>query len=136
MQPSFFDYGSNIELGERVFFDINCVVLGVRSVNIASFTVFGAAVQIYTPMHPFSAELRRREEVGKPVKIGSDVRVSGDAIILPGMRLGFPRGRGDVRCLKLLRFFVIIATTDDDIDRSKQSQNVLDINGFFWSKAA
>src|SRR5881409_3027824 len=89
MQPPFFcDYGSNIELGERVFFNFNCVVLDVCLVRIGSFTMFGPAVQIYTPMHPFNAELRRREEFGKPVEIGSDVWVGGGAIILPGVRIG------------------------------------------------
>jgi maltose O-acetyltransferase len=89
MQPPFFcDYGSNIELGERVFFNFNCVVLDVCAVHIGSYTLFGPAVQIYTPMHPFNAELRRREEFGKPVKIGSDVWVGGGAIILPGVRIG------------------------------------------------
>jgi maltose O-acetyltransferase len=89
MQPPFFcDYGSNIELGERVFFNFNCVVLDVCPVRIGSFTLFGPAVQIYTPMHPFNAELRRREEFGKPVDIGSDVWVGGGAIILPGVRIG------------------------------------------------
>ncbi len=89
MQPPFFcDYGSNIELGERVFFNFNCVVLDVCSVRIGSFTLFGPAVQIYTPLHPFNAELRRREEFGKPVEIGSDVWVGGGAIILPGVRIG------------------------------------------------
>lgn len=89
MQPPFFcDYGSNIELGERVFFNFNCVVLDVCSVRIGSFTLFGPAVQIYTPMHPFNAELRRRQEYGKPVEIGSDVWVGGGAIILPGVRIG------------------------------------------------
>ena len=39
-------------------------------------------------MHPLNAELRRREEFGKPVKIGSDVWVGGGAIILPGVRVG------------------------------------------------
>ena len=38
-----------------------------------SFTLIGPAVQIYTPMHPLNAELRRREEFGKPIEIGSDV---------------------------------------------------------------
>jgi maltose O-acetyltransferase len=57
-------------------------------VTIGSFTLFGPAVQIYTPMHPFNAELRRREEFGKPVEIGSDVWVGGGAIILPGVRIG------------------------------------------------
>lgn len=89
MQPPFFcDYGSNIELGERVFFNFNCIVLDVCSVRIGSFSLFGPAVQIYTPMHPFNAELRRREEFGKPVEIGSDVWVGGGAIILPGVRIG------------------------------------------------
>src|ERR1700674_4774596 len=70
MQPPFFcDYGSNIQLGERVFFNFNCVVLDVCPVLIGSFTLFGPAVQIYTPMHPFNAEQRRREEFGRPVEI-------------------------------------------------------------------
>jgi maltose O-acetyltransferase len=89
MQPPFYcDYGSNIQLGERVFFNFNCVVLDVCPVRIGDFTLFGPAVQIYTPMHPFNAELRRREEFGKPVEIGSDVWVGGGAIILPGVRIG------------------------------------------------
>jgi maltose O-acetyltransferase len=45
-------------------------------------------VQIYTPMHPFDAELRRKVESGKPVEIGADVWVGGGAIILPGVRIG------------------------------------------------
>ncbi|MDQ3605160.1 MAG: sugar O-acetyltransferase [Gemmatimonadota bacterium] len=89
MQPPFFcDYGANIELGERVFFNFNCIVLDVCPVRIGSFTLFGPAVQIYTPMHPFNAELRRSEEFGKPVEIGSGVWVGGGAIILPGVRIG------------------------------------------------
>jgi maltose O-acetyltransferase len=89
MQPPFFcDYGSNIALGERVFFNFNCVVLDVCPVRIGSFTLFGPAVQIYTPMHPLDADLRRREEFGKPVEIGSDVWVGGGAIILLGVRIG------------------------------------------------
>jgi maltose O-acetyltransferase len=89
MQPPFFcDYGSNIELGERVFFNFNCIVLDVCPVRIGSYTLFGPSVQILTPMHPFNAELRRREEYGKPVEIGSDVWVGGAAIILPGVRIG------------------------------------------------
>ena len=81
MQPPFFcDYGSNIELGERVFFNFNCIVLDVCAVRIGDYSLFGPAVQIYTPMHPFNAELRRREEFGKPVEIGADVWVGGGAL--------------------------------------------------------
>lgn len=89
MQPPFFcDYGANIELGERVFFNFNCVVLDVCPVRIGSHTLFGPAVQIYTPLHPLDAKERRLAEFGKTVEIGSDVWVGGGAIILPGVRIG------------------------------------------------
>ena len=89
MQPPFFcDYGANIELGERVFFNFNCIVLDVCRVRVGDYTLFGPAVQIYTAMHPLNAEQRRREEFGKPVEIGADVWVGGGAIILPGVRIG------------------------------------------------
>ena len=89
MQPPFFcDYGTNIELGERVFFNFNCILLDVCPVRIGDFTLFGPAVQIYTPLHPFNAEQRRRGEYGKPIEIGSDVWVGGGAIILAGVKIG------------------------------------------------
>ena len=89
MQPPFYcDYGANIELGERVFFNFNCVVLDVCPVRIGSFTLVGPAVQIYTPMHPLDAELRRKQEYGQPVEIGSDVWIGGGALVLPGVRIG------------------------------------------------
>jgi maltose O-acetyltransferase len=89
MQPPFFcDYGRNIELGERVFFNFNCVVLDVCRVRVGDYTLFGPGVQILTPVHPMNAELRRREEYGKPIEIGADVWVGGAALILAGVRIG------------------------------------------------
>ena len=89
MQPPFYcDYGSNIELGERVFFNFNCVVLDVCPVRIGDFTLFGPAVQLLTPLHPFDPMLRRMEEYGKPIEIRNDVWVGAGALILPGVRIG------------------------------------------------
>ena len=89
MQPPFYcDYGTNILLGQRVFFNFNCVVLDVCEVRIGDFTLFGPAVQILTPLHPMDAALRRTHEMGKPVAIGSDVWVGGGALILPGVSIG------------------------------------------------
>ena len=89
MQPPFFcDYGSNIELGERVYFNFNCVVLDVCPVRIGAFTFFGPGVQILTPLHPMNAALRRRQEYGKPIEIGEDVWVGGGALILAGVKIG------------------------------------------------
>jgi maltose O-acetyltransferase len=89
IQPPFFcDYGAHIELGERVFFNFNCVVLDVCRVTIGDYTMFGPGVQVLTPMHPMNALARRSKEYGKPVAIGSDVWVGGGALILPGVTIG------------------------------------------------
>lgn len=89
MQPPFFcDYGANIHLGERVFFNFNCVVLDVAEVRIGDFTLFGPSVQIYTAMHPMDAAERRLHEYAKPITIGSDVWVGGAAVICPGVTIG------------------------------------------------
>lgn len=89
LQPPFYcDYGSNIHLGERVFFNFNCIVLDVCPVEIGDFCQIGPAVQIYTPLHPLNAELRRRQEFGKPIRIGSDVWIGGGAIICAGVTIG------------------------------------------------
>lgn len=89
LQPPFYcDYGSNIHLGHKCFFNFNCVVLDVCEVRVGDFTLFGPAVQIYTATHPLEAELRRRQEFGKPITIGSDVWVGGGAIICPGVTIG------------------------------------------------
>jgi maltose O-acetyltransferase len=89
LQPPFYcDYGSNIKLGTRVFFNFNCVVLDVCEVTVGDYTLFGPGVQILTPLHPFAATLRRRQEFGKPIAIGTDVWVGGGALILAGSRIG------------------------------------------------
>ena len=45
VQPPFFcDYGSNIEVGEKVFFNFNCVVLDVCKVTIGDYSQFGSGV--------------------------------------------------------------------------------------------
>ena len=89
MQPPFFcDYGSNIHLGQRVYFNYNCIILDVCRVSIGDYGFFGPAVQIYTATHPLDPVLRRTQEFGKPVTIGNDVWVGGGAIICPGVTIG------------------------------------------------
>lgn len=89
MQPPFYcDYGSNIYLGTRVFFNFNCIVLDVCEVRIGDYSLFGPGAQILTPMHPFNAALRREREFGKPIEIGADVWVGGGALILAGVHVG------------------------------------------------
>jgi maltose O-acetyltransferase len=90
IQPPFYcDYGANITLGDKVFFNFNCVVLDVTTVKIGSYTLCGPNVQIYTAMHPIDAAERRRGlEFAKPIEIGDDVWVGGSAVICPGVTIG------------------------------------------------
>lgn len=90
IQPPFYcDYGSNIALGSKVYFNFNCVVLDVARVTIGDRTLFGPAVQIYAATHPLDAGERRSGlESGAPVTIGSDVWVGGGGIICPGVSIG------------------------------------------------
>ena len=78
MEPPFFcDYGSNIYLGKKCFFNFNCVVLDVCRVTIGNYTLFGPAVQIYTAMHPLNVERLQQHdrEFAKPVEIPGSGRV-------------------------------------------------------------
>ena len=90
IEPPFYcDYGANITLGEKVFFNFNCVVLDVAHVLIGSRVLFGPAVQIYAATHPLGARERSSGlESGKAIEIGDDVWVGGGAVICPGVRVG------------------------------------------------
>jgi maltose O-acetyltransferase len=90
IEPPFFcDYGGNITLGDRVFFNFNCVILDPAPVTIGSDVFFGSGVQIYTATHPIDPRERTHGlEAAQPIVIGSDVWVGGGAIICPGVRIG------------------------------------------------
>lgn len=90
IEPPFYcDYGSNISIGDRVFFNFNCVILDVSPVFIGNDTLFGPNVQIYAATHPLDWKVRASGlESGKPVHIGSNVWIGGSAVICPGVIIG------------------------------------------------
>lgn len=90
IEPPFFcDYGSNITVGDNVYFNFNCTILDVMPVTIGSQVLIGPAVQIYTALHPMQWQERASGlEYAKPVVIGSHVWIGGGAIICPGVSIG------------------------------------------------
>jgi len=97
IEPPFYcDYGSNIDLGDGVVLNFNCVVLDGANITIGAGTLIGPAVQIYATGHPIESDERVFVESGKPtyrtnaspVSIGERVWVGGGAIILPGVCVG------------------------------------------------
>ncbi len=90
IEPPFYcDYGYNIELGNKVFFNFNCCVLDVMPVKIGDHTLIGPNVQIYTATHPMDVKTRDSMlEYAKPITIGQSVWIGGGAIICPGVTIG------------------------------------------------
>ena len=90
IEPPFFcDYGSNITIGNNVFFNFNCVILDVAEVRIGNNVFCGPNVQMYTATHPLDFQLRREEwESGEKIEIGDDVWIGGGSIICPGVKIG------------------------------------------------
>ena len=90
IEPPFYcDYGANIQIGDKVYFNFACTILDVMQVKIGDNTLFGPSVQIYTAMHPMNWNERASGvEFAKPISIGSHVWVGGSAIICPGVSIG------------------------------------------------
>lgn len=90
IEPPFYcDYGSNITLGDYVFFNFNCVILDPAPVVIGDNVLFGPNVQIYTATHPIDyLERRSGLEFASAIEIGSDVWIGGSVVISPGVTIG------------------------------------------------
>ena len=82
-------YGQNIEIGDNVFLNFQCVILDCNKVQIDDHTMIGPNVQIYTAAHDLQAETRIQGwEVAKPIEIAERVWIGGGAILLPGVKIG------------------------------------------------
>ena len=89
IEPPFHcDYGYNIESGENVYFNVNCVVLDCAKVTIGSNVFFAPGVQLYTATHPLDAELRKTLENALPITIGDDCWIGGNSVVCPGITIG------------------------------------------------
>ena len=88
--PGFFcDYGCNIELGDNVYFNANCVILDCAKVSVGANTFIGPNVQFYTPIHPLDYKTRNTyRESAKPITVGKNCWIGGSVILLPGITVG------------------------------------------------
>ena len=87
--PIFFDYGSNVHIGDFSFVNSNFTALDAGRIDIGHHVFIGPNVSIYTPTHPLLAEERNTGyEQGKPVKIGDNVWIGGSVTILGGVTIG------------------------------------------------
>lgn len=90
IEPPFYcDYGFNIEIGDDFYANHNLVILDGSSVKIGNNVLIGPNVGIYPASHPISANERRcGYEFAKPIKIGNDVWIGGNSVILGDVEIG------------------------------------------------
>ncbi len=90
IEPPFYcDYGYNIKAGKNVFMNFNCCILDVAEVQIGDNCMMGPNIQIYTATHPLEFKERNSgREFAKPISIGKNVWIGGNAVICPGVNIG------------------------------------------------
>lgn len=83
------DCGFNILAGDNFFVNYNVTILDRAKVCIGDNVMIGPNVLISTVSHPTSPlERRAHMSFAKPITIGSDVWIGGNAVILPGITIG------------------------------------------------
>ncbi|MDD2402752.1 MAG: sugar O-acetyltransferase [Clostridia bacterium] len=97
-KPFFCDYGENISLGDNTFINFNCIFLDCNKITIGKNVLIAPHVQIYTASHPIKASERipkvrsknsaPNNTFSKPVIIGDNIWIGGNAVILPGVTIG------------------------------------------------
>lgn len=90
IEPNFrVDYGCNIHVGEHFYANYDCIILDAAPVTIGKNCLLAPRVGLYTATHPIDVVERTNGiEYGKPITIGDNCWIGGNAIINPGVTLG------------------------------------------------
>lgn len=87
--PMFVAYGCNTHLGKNFYANFNMVLVDDCEIFIGDNVMFGPNVTISVTGHPIDGEMRRKgTQFSLPVKIGNDVWVGSNVVILPGVSIG------------------------------------------------
>lgn len=88
-QPFLCDYGYLITIGENFYSNHHLVILDAGMVEFGDHVLIGPNCGFYTSGHPLELEQRRKGlEYAKPIKVGNDVWIGGNVIVLPGVTIG------------------------------------------------
>ena len=88
-QPFMCDYGYNIEIGENFYANHNLLILDANKVTFGDNVFVAPNCSFYTSGHPLDYETRNKGlEYAKPIKIGNNVWIGGNVVVLPGITIG------------------------------------------------
>lgn len=82
-------YGSNVHVGERFYANFNLVIVDDVEVYIGDRVMIAPNVTITPTGHPVDPELRAPgTQFSVPVRVGNDVWIGANAVLLPGVTIG------------------------------------------------
>ena len=88
-QPFMCDYGYNIEIGNNFYSNHNLIILDGAKVEFGDNVFIAPNCSFYTAGHPINIEERNEGiEYAKPIKVGTNVWIGGNVIVLPGVTIG------------------------------------------------
>lgn len=92
------DYGFNISMGQRCFFNYNCVFLDGAEISFGNDVWAGPGCYFATPVHPLLGKERALRmgdkgvahlwERNEPIVVGNDVWFAAGVIVNPGVNIG------------------------------------------------
>ena len=88
-QPFMCDYGYNIEIGENFYSNHNLIILDANKVVFGDNVFIAPNCAFYTAGHPLDYKERNKGlEYAKPIKVGNNVWIGGNVVVLPGVTIG------------------------------------------------
>lgn len=87
--PLHMAYGTNVHIGNDFYANFNLVIVDDVDVYIGDHVMIAPNVTITPTGHPVDPELRKLgTQFSIPVRIGSNVWIGSNAVILPGVTIG------------------------------------------------
>lgn len=100
-QNIYISFGYNIEAGDNLFINHDCVFLDPGKITFGNNVFIGPQCGFYTAHHNIHPDWRNKGyEYAFPITIGNDVWIGGGSVFLPGVTVGnnVVIGAGSVVC--------------------------------------
>ena len=91
LEPPFYANwgGKHVHLGKEVYANFHLTLVDDGEIFIGDYVMFGPNVTVATASHTLEPSLRKPKlEFNRPVRIGNNVWIGSNAVLLPGVTLG------------------------------------------------
>ena len=83
------NWGKHTHLGKQVYANFNLTLVDDTDIHIGDYVMIAPNVTIATAGHPIEPELRKRVgQFNMPIRIGNNVWIGANAVVLPGVTIG------------------------------------------------